>query len=195
MKRAVQKRTLETRARLIDSAKALVAEKGYEALRVEEVVLKAGVAKGTFFAHFPDKDALMDQLIGARIDAYLDEIEQLPPPRNVPALVEAITPMLSFMTCERYVFDIVLRHSGAALSDEIGPIAATFWRADGVVSGWLADASFRSDVPPKMLAEGVQAFAMQAMALHFCALHSDRGMTERLVEYLEAWLLPVSTVP
>ncbi|NNE52224.1 MAG: TetR/AcrR family transcriptional regulator [Sulfitobacter sp.] len=193
MKRAVQKRTLETRARLVAAAETLVADKGYEALRVEEVVLKAGVAKGTFFAHFRDKEALMDQLIGARIDGFLDEIETLPPPRDVAALVAAIEPLMRFMTCERYVFDIVLRHSGAALTEEIGPIASTFGRYDQVVSGWLAGSSFRRDVSPGLLAEGVQAFSVQAMALHFCALHSDRNMTHRLAEYLEAWLMPKTT--
>ncbi|MBL6598875.1 MAG: TetR family transcriptional regulator, partial [Alphaproteobacteria bacterium] len=48
MNRPVQKRTLETRARLIAAAEALIDDAGYEALRVEEVVLGAGVAKGTF---------------------------------------------------------------------------------------------------------------------------------------------------
>jgi AcrR family transcriptional regulator len=75
MIRTVQKRTLATRARLIEAATSVVAEKGYEALRVEEVVQRAGVAKGTFFAHFADKDALMDLLIGERIDQFLDELE------------------------------------------------------------------------------------------------------------------------
>ncbi|MEM6624872.1 MAG: helix-turn-helix domain-containing protein, partial [Pseudomonadota bacterium] len=78
MKRAVQKRTLETRARLIAAAEEIVARDGYEALRVEEVVLRAGVAKGTFFAHFRDKDVLMERLIGPKIDAELDRIAALP---------------------------------------------------------------------------------------------------------------------
>ena len=52
MKKAVQQRTLETRSRLTSVADQLVAEKGFEALRIEETVQAAGVAKGTFFAHF-----------------------------------------------------------------------------------------------------------------------------------------------
>ena len=75
MARAVQQRTLKTRARLTDAACQIIAECGYEGLRIEEVVKRAGVAKGTFFAHFHDKDALMDILIGAEIDSYLDRIE------------------------------------------------------------------------------------------------------------------------
>lgn len=190
MAKAVQKRTIETRAKLVAAATAVVEEAGFEALRVEQVVLKAGVAKGTFFAHFPDKDALMDLLIGTRIDRYLDAIEELPPPKDVSDLVDTMRPLLRFMTCERYVFDVILRHSGSAAKEEIGPIAATFGRHGEVVAEWLARGPFRRDVDPGMLAEGVQAFSVQAMALEFCALHNDVAVEQRLQGYLEAWLTP-----
>ena len=114
MARAIQKRTLETRARLLAAAEEVIGEVGFEAMRVEEVVLRAGTAKGTFFAHFSDKEALMDLIIGARIDTVLDEMAAAPPPKDIGALVEALMPLCTLMTCERYVFDIILRYSGAA---------------------------------------------------------------------------------
>ncbi|SEL13196.1 transcriptional regulator, TetR family [Jannaschia helgolandensis] len=190
MERPVQKRTLETRARLIAAAEAAVARTGFEALRVEEIVLAAGVAKGTFFAHFKDKDALMDLLIGSRIDAHLDAIETAPAPRSPEDLVDRLMPLMTFMTCERYVFDVILRRSGAAAIEDIGPIARTFERYVRVVSTWIAGSTFRRDVPPDILAEGVQAFAIQVMALRFCALHVGDGLREPLLTFLDAWLCP-----
>jgi AcrR family transcriptional regulator len=190
MNRPVQKRTLETRARLIAAAEALIDDAGYEALRVEEVVLGAGVAKGTFFAHFKDKDALMDLLVGGKIDACLDAIEKRPPPETIDDLIETLAPLLTAMSSERYVFDVVIRHSGAAAIEEIGVIAMTFERQVRVIADWLADGPFRRDVPPALLAEGVQAFAIQSIALKFCALHSQDSMMDRLRDYLTAWLLP-----
>ena len=190
MNRPVQKRTLETRARLIAAAEALIDDAGYEALRVEEVVLGAGVAKGTFFAHFKDKDALMDLLVGGEIDACLDAIEKRPPPGTIDDLIETLAPLLTAMSSERYVFDVVIRHSGAAAIEEIGVIAMTFERQVRVIADWLADGPFRRDVPPALLAEGVQAFAIQSIALKFCALHSQDSMMDRLRDYLTAWLLP-----
>jgi AcrR family transcriptional regulator len=190
MNRPVQKRTLETRARLIAAAEALIDDAGYEALRVEEVVLGAGVAKGTFFAHFKDKDALMDLLVGGKIDACLDAIEKRPPPETIDDLIETLAPLLTAMSSERYVFDVVIRHSGAAAIEEIGMIAMTFERQVRVIADWLADGPFRRDVPPALLAEGVQAFAIQSIALKFCALHSQDSMMDRLRDYLTAWLLP-----
>ncbi len=190
MNKPVQQRTLKTRARLIDAANAVVAEAGFDALRVEQVVAGAGVAKGTFFAHFKDKDALMDLLIGARIDSYLDQIESAPTPRDVDDLIETLMPLLNFMTCERYVFDVILRLSGAAAVEQIGAIAMTFERHAQVVAKWLADGPFRTDVSPELLAEGVHAFSIQAMALKFCALHNSQTLTENLRPYLRAWLMP-----
>ena len=190
MARAIQKRTLETRARLTAAAQEVIDEAGYEALRVEEVVLRAGTAKGTFFAHFRDKDALMDQIIGARIDALLDDLGSLPPPRSVDEILAALTPLSAFMTSERYVFDLILRYSGAAAIEQVGPIAATFGRQIEVFAGWLADAPFRRDIPVELVAEGIQAFLIQAMALEFCALHNVQSFQDRLGPYLRAWLMP-----
>ncbi len=190
MARAVQQRTLKTHAKLLAAATALSAEVGYEAVRVEEIVGRAGVAKGTFFSHFKDKDALMDQLIGAEIDRHLDLIETRPTPNTVAQMVDALMPLMDFMTCERYVFDVILRHSGAAASSEIGPIATTFGRHAEVIATWLTERPFRKDISPELQAEGVQAFSIQAVSLVFCALHGAVGPRERLETYLSAWLAP-----
>lgn len=192
MARAVQKRTLATRARLIAAAEEVIAEAGFEALRVEEAVLRAGVAKGTFFAHFKDKDALMDLVIGARIDALLDDLAAAPPPRTVAAMAGMLMPLASFMTCEPYVFNVILRYSGAASIEQIGAIAATFGRQIQILDSWLAGSPFRKDIPPEIQAEGVQAFLVQAMALQFCALHDATSIRDRLLPYLDAWLNPRS---
>ena len=53
-KRAVRKALFETAIRLFE-------EKGYDGVSVSEIVAAAGVAKGTFFNHFPNKaDILAD---------------------------------------------------------------------------------------------------------------------------------------
>lgn len=192
MGRAPQKRTLETRAKLIAAAQAIVSESGYTDLRTEDVVQRAGVAKGTFFAHFKDKDALMDQLIGARINECLDDIEARPAPGTIDELITILMPLVNLMRCERYVFDVILRLSGAAAIEEIGPIAQTFERQIIVMAGWLAQGPFRTDISPQLMAEGVQAFYIQAMALNFCAINQVVPVEDRMREYLKAWLQPAT---
>jgi TetR/AcrR family transcriptional regulator, transcriptional repressor for nem operon len=46
------------REKLLDAAFAVIREKGYVASTVDELCARAGVAKGSFFHHFKDKEAL-----------------------------------------------------------------------------------------------------------------------------------------
>jgi AcrR family transcriptional regulator len=190
MKKPVQQRTLETRARLTSVADELATEHGFEGLRIEEVVLRAGVAKGTFFAHFKDKDELMDLLIGERINSLLDRMATGPAPRDADQLALRLMPLVELMSSERYVFDVILRRSGAMAVEEIGPIASAFGRLNELMAQWLAHGAFRQDVPLEILVEGVEAFLVQTLALNFCALHKDKSMKARLKPYLRAWLSP-----
>ncbi|MEO0938191.1 MAG: TetR/AcrR family transcriptional regulator [Pseudomonadota bacterium] len=190
MARKIQKRTLETRARLLAVATELAAENGYEAMRIEDIVSRAGVAKGTFFAHFRDKDLLMDHLIGARLHQLLDALAEAPAPRDTAGVIAALAPLHDAMTSERYVIDIILRYSGAAAVTEIGPISLSFGRYLAVTTKWFTADGFRRDIPAELMAEGLQAFAMQAMALTFCALHQEQSRDARLRTYLDAWLTP-----
>ena len=187
---AVQKRTLQTRSRLLSVAQERVKTSGYEALRVEEVVVGASVAKGTFFAHFRDKDALMEILIGAELDACLDQAAAIPPPITIPDIITRLQPYHDCMTQERYVFDLILRYSGAAAIANIGPIADTFGKYVYLIEDWIKAGSYRTDISPELIAEGVQGFAIQSMSLQFCALHTSTAFEDRFKIYLNAWMLP-----
>ena len=129
-------------------------------------------------------------LIGARIDALMDDLQGRPAPKSVPKLTEALMPVCALMTCERYVFDVILRHSGAAAVEEIGPIAMTFGRQIAILESWLSAANFRQDISAELQAEGVHAVMLQAMATKFCALHNSNSIQDRLNPYLKAWLKP-----
>lgn len=190
MAKLVQKRSIRTRERLISAAEDIIAQNGYDGLRVDELVLKAGVAKGTFFTHFKDKDALMEVLLGGRMDRVLDDMAATPVPKSAAEVALRLHPLVDLMTCERYVFDLIIRHSGAAAIADIGPIAMAFGKFDAVLSQWFERAGFRPTVDPHLLAEGVQAFAVQAMALNFCAINGKRPLEDRLRDYLIAWLEP-----
>ena len=48
-----------TRQAIYDAAMALFLERGYDTVTVDDVCRGADVAKGTFFLHFPTKDALL----------------------------------------------------------------------------------------------------------------------------------------
>ena len=191
MSRAPQKRRLETRARLLAAASELVGEGGFDALRVEEVVLRAGVAKGTFFSHFGDKDALMAEMIGERLASVMDDLKAALPPKDAAGMADALDPLIEEMASERVVFDIVLRYSGAAGVTDIGPIAQNFIDQVYLFVAWvtpLRGVSIRDDVDVMLQAEGIQAFLLQAIALSYCAVEGQVDRRARLRTYLDAWL-------
>lgn len=77
-----QLKRARTRAQLIAAANALFSRHAVESVTVDDVVSEAGVAKGTFYVHFEDLNALTaavaDDLIGR-----LDEMLQ-PQRRSIP---------------------------------------------------------------------------------------------------------------
>lgn len=59
---AVTPHGLRTRAALLDAGRALAADGGLAGLSVAGVAARAGVAKGTFYVHFADRDAFVRAL-------------------------------------------------------------------------------------------------------------------------------------
>lgn len=59
--------------RLIKQAfRELVEEKGFEAVTVQDIADRADVNRGTFYAHFPDKYALLDLIIREKFRMLLE---------------------------------------------------------------------------------------------------------------------------
>lgn len=66
---------LETRARLFDAAVAEISRSGLTGADVSSIVAAAGVARGTFYFHFPTKEHVLAELVRteeARIVAKLN---------------------------------------------------------------------------------------------------------------------------
>ena len=59
----------ETRKKLFRVAVALFGKHGYQATTVDAIAAEAGVAKGTFFFHFPSKDAVITELVRIQTQA------------------------------------------------------------------------------------------------------------------------------
>jgi AcrR family transcriptional regulator len=68
------RRKLATRQALLDATHALLASRSMDALSVDEIALRADVAKGTFYNYFPDKEALARELashVRARLESEI----------------------------------------------------------------------------------------------------------------------------
>ena len=58
----------DTRTRIMDIAQDAILMKGFTSTSIEEIVTEAGITKGGFFYHFPDKNALAHALIERHIE-------------------------------------------------------------------------------------------------------------------------------
>ena len=66
-------RIRRTRSLILTSFESLLAEKGFESISVQDVTGKAQINRATFYAHFPDKYALLDYSIQSM---FMGEIEK-----------------------------------------------------------------------------------------------------------------------
>lgn len=67
----------QTRAHLIDAAKALFARQGFEGTSIDQVAEAAGYTRGAFYSNFEDKQALLIALIERCFDDDLAGIARL----------------------------------------------------------------------------------------------------------------------
>jgi AcrR family transcriptional regulator len=67
-----QRRVLRTRKAIEDAFVELVIETGYDKVTVEDITNKADLAKGTFYAHYENKEALVNAVF-ARLTSDLAE--------------------------------------------------------------------------------------------------------------------------
>jgi AcrR family transcriptional regulator len=69
-----QQRALETRARILDAARAVFEEHGYARGTTNRIAEAAGLSVGSFYQYFPNKDAILVELVDAHIDAGTEAV-------------------------------------------------------------------------------------------------------------------------
>jgi AcrR family transcriptional regulator len=99
----------DTRSRIVAAAVALFAEQGYDATSVNEVVARAGVAKGALYHHFQSKDDLLyevyRELVERQLAGLADILERrLGPAETLRAIVLDMVETTTARTAEATVF-------------------------------------------------------------------------------------------
>lgn len=73
-------RKIEPAARreaILDAGLSVFAERGYEAARLDDVAERAGVAKGTLYLYFDDKEALFEEVIRGAVSPVVERLSAL----------------------------------------------------------------------------------------------------------------------
>jgi AcrR family transcriptional regulator len=97
------------RQRIVAAAVALFAEQGYDATSVNQVVARAGVAKGALYHHFESKDDLLYEVYRELVDRQLAGLrtilaEDRPPAATLRALIDDLVSTTAASAAEAKVF-------------------------------------------------------------------------------------------
>lgn len=66
-----------TRQHILDTAELIIGQKGFTAVGLNEVLLAAGVPKGSFYHYFGSKDAFGVALLDSYFKRYVGDMQQL----------------------------------------------------------------------------------------------------------------------
>lgn len=183
-----QQKADETRRRLFLAAVQLFTQAGYHATTVETIAARAGVAKGTFFVHFPTKDAVILELVRIQTGAALAARTAALAAGPLAALRAATLELGNQAGLSRPLSRAVL---GATLtSSELADAADAEFQK--VLAAMLADANAALQRRPAVadkLARGLMAAYLGA-ALHFAANAGSLPMRELLEPLVDQLLEP-----
>src|SRR3954464_10160421 len=72
-------RAAERRGAIIEAAMDEFIARGFAATRLDDVAKRAGVAKGTIYLHFKDKESMFEELIRTAIVPFVNRMTAPPP--------------------------------------------------------------------------------------------------------------------
>jgi AcrR family transcriptional regulator len=152
-------RVKRTRGLILRSFESLLAEKGFESISVQDVTDKAEVNRATFYAHFPDKYALLDHSIS---QMFMGEIEKRTlnvcsySPDNLRNLILAVVEFISHLHS-----DCAQPHQQFESLVE-GTIKKQIF---DLLSYWLRNSKLPTDIPAT-----VATWAIYGLASHYSHL-------------------------
>jgi TetR/AcrR family transcriptional repressor of nem operon len=166
MPTAIAPESVDTRSTILASGQRLMAGKGFSAVGLNEILLSAGVPKGSFYHYFGSKDAFGEALIEHYFDAYLAEIDRT---FRRPGLTMAERLLIyfgdwqeaqSFLDCQGKCLAVKL---GAEVADLSEPMRAAMRQGtDGIVErlafairAGVAEGSLAVDGDPTLVAQAL----------------------------------------
>jgi AcrR family transcriptional regulator len=143
----------ETHRLVVSAARALFFERGFEATSTREIAERAGVAVGTVFKHFPDKDALLAGVLLVELDAILaDAWVSLPGGPLLDRLMHFVRALYGFYArnpdLSRALVRATTLSSGQASTEASAQIFSFLGGVAGLVNEAQAAGELRSDLDP-----------------------------------------------
>jgi len=142
-----ERRRARTREVLVAAARALIAEKGVEGLRVDQITQRADVAQGSFYNHFESKEQVVEAVVEEAIEGLLEAITasstNLPDPEEASIaplrlIIRLTTEDRADATFLRAVFPYAVRELERGVAEGCFQIDDVGLAVTGVIGGMLA---------------------------------------------------------
>ena len=187
----------DKRARILQAAVRVFARKGYFAARVSEIARKAGVADGTIYLYFRNKEdilvSLFDEVMGAHLGVAREELRQAPgPAARLHALAEHHLRALGENRDLAVVFQVELRQSTKFMER-----FSTTWLQEyfqilyGVIEEGQRAGIFRPELPRKLVAKALFG-ALDEMVTSFILSGKDYDLATLAAPVVDLFLRGVA---
>jgi AcrR family transcriptional regulator len=160
-------RQVERREAILSAALEEFAASGFAAARLDDVARRAGVAKGTIYLYFRDKETLFQELVRSMLSPVVGSIEHAPladmPARAIAEMIAELFVREIFGTRRKDVLRLIITE-GARF-----PKLAEFYyhevieRVTAALRTMLARAAARGELPSDALARFPQLLVSPAL--------------------------------
>jgi AcrR family transcriptional regulator len=140
---------------ILDAARGLEEQVGFEALAVAQVARQAGIAKGTFFLYFTTKEALGLGLLEAQLLDWLAELERLGHATSEPAAPQSLARQLAATIVARPAMVRLLALQGS-LERNVEPEVLRGFRSRVLVGLRAAGAALDAVLATRGSADGIR---------------------------------------
>lgn len=149
--RKTDRRIERTRHHLRDALIALVIERGYDAITIQDITDRANVARTTFYLHYRDKDEL---LLTSMLEIYQDLLARVPPIIKPGDIEAGTTDPADFDHVAQYAdfYRAMLGEHGSALFINRVLAFLTGTMHSHVIAPLLATSDQPGHIPPDMIA-------------------------------------------
>lgn len=188
MSEKIDPRVKRTRQLIRQAVMALMQKKHFQDITVQEISQEAGINRATFYAHFVDKQALMNFTIRERFQDMLDQ--RLP---AQPALTLDNLRLLIIASCE-FMAETV--HHCSPVRDSVQPLMEAEIQAHlyDVLRSWMVKSPVNEHVPVET-ATSVLSWSIFGTALEWSRSKrssSTEQVADRLLPLIAAGILSTS---
>lgn len=180
----------KTRDAVLEAALRLFAERGYLAVRVEDIAREAGVSRATFYKHFAEREEILAMLLTKLLGSEDDDAT---PPGDVRtesdlgAQVKAtartiVDKMMEQEPLARFVYSLPVRHEALVNAEQL-PRPSAFRRVDELLDRASGTGELRDGVPPSVI--HLQVHAAIETAMREWATGKVADPYQRLSEHLD----------